>query len=360
MVGECRYYFPGANTPEGFVSYYGDILSQNEACRIFCIKGGPGTGKSTLMKDIGSYYLQKGINVEFLKCSSDPASLDGLLVNDKNIAIIDGTSPHITDPVNPGAVDEIINLAEHLDSDMLIEDKRKIIDLSRTISETFAQAYVYLKCTDAVYRRLNDIYKKYICEDKLYELIMSISLPDKRNKTGKKKRFFGSSITSSGLVNEFRSLTKEVRDIYLIEVPGGYKPSGIIDFLSGRIMNQGYDVEELYCPMKPNETAEHIISKEAGLALFTCNEYHGKDIFEPDKVRALIKADIMPITDTDKNMIEELKNVANENIGSAIKHLKIAKKKHDELENYYIKAMDFDAVNKIKEQIIKRINELTV
>ena len=146
----------------------------------------------------------------------------------------------------------------------------------------------------------------------------------------------------------------------MIEVPGGYKPSGIIDFLSGRIMNQGYDVEELYCPMKPNETAEHIISKEAGLALFTCNEYHGKDIFEPDKVRALIKADIMPITDTDKNMIEELKNVANENIGSAIKHLKIAKKKHDELENYYIKAMDFDAVNKIKEQIIKRINELTV
>ena len=42
--------FPGNNTPEGFFSYYEYILSQREADKIICIKGGPGTGKSTFFK----------------------------------------------------------------------------------------------------------------------------------------------------------------------------------------------------------------------------------------------------------------------------------------------------------------------
>ena len=41
-----RHYFPGNNTPLGFYSYYRYILSQKEASRIICLKGGPGTGKS--------------------------------------------------------------------------------------------------------------------------------------------------------------------------------------------------------------------------------------------------------------------------------------------------------------------------
>ena len=80
MAGKYRYYFPGGNTPEGFVSYYRDIMPQSEAARIFCIKGGPGTGKSTLMKQIGEHYIDEGMDVDLLKCSSDPASLDGIVI----------------------------------------------------------------------------------------------------------------------------------------------------------------------------------------------------------------------------------------------------------------------------------------
>ncbi|WP_206459271.1 hypothetical protein [Anaerovorax sp. IOR16] len=51
MAGKQRHMFPGNNTPEGFFSYYQYILSQKEADKIFCIKGGPGVGKSTFMKN---------------------------------------------------------------------------------------------------------------------------------------------------------------------------------------------------------------------------------------------------------------------------------------------------------------------
>ena len=164
MTGKYRYFFPGGNTPDGFVSYYRDILYQNEAARIFCIKGGPGTGKSTFMKEIGNYYLNKGYNVDFLKCSSDPDSLDGIVVKDKRTAIIDGTKPHVTDPLNPGAVDEIIDLGVLIDRDKICKDREVIVGLNEEISETFEYAYGYLKCAKILLEQKNKILKKYVSE----------------------------------------------------------------------------------------------------------------------------------------------------------------------------------------------------
>lgn len=40
MKGHIRNIFPGGNTPQGFYSYYNDILPQRKAEKIFCIKGG--------------------------------------------------------------------------------------------------------------------------------------------------------------------------------------------------------------------------------------------------------------------------------------------------------------------------------
>lgn len=357
MAGKYRCYFPGGNTPDGFFSYYGDIMPQKEAGRIFCIKGGPGTGKSTLMRQIGNHYLRKGLDVDFLKCSSDPASLDGIIIKDKNTAIIDGTAPHVTDPVNPGAVDEIINLGEFFNDEKLRNYRGEIIDLSSEISETFQYAYGYLKCADVMYRHMNRIFKKYISEETLYDFIMSVKLPGKRNAAGKRKRYFGSSITSSGMVNELTGLSKDIRDIYLIEAPTGYKTNVPMNFLSQIIVNQGYDVEELYCPMYPAGTAEHIISPDAGIGVFICNDFHGKELFDANNVKEIIKVTIKPMNGNDRERLEFLKKEAVSNIENVTRILKNAKKKHDDLEKYYIEAMDFAAIEEIKNKVICKIDE---
>lgn len=93
--GRARHMYPGNNTPEGFFSYYSYILSQREADKIICIKGGPGVGKSTFMRKIGEELLEEGHHIDFMHCSSDNGSLDGIVLRDKKIALIDGTSPHV-------------------------------------------------------------------------------------------------------------------------------------------------------------------------------------------------------------------------------------------------------------------------
>ena len=62
------------------------------------------------MKQSGMDLLKEGYDVEFMHCSSDPESLDGLVIPAFKVALIDGTAPHIVDPKNPGAVDETIHL----------------------------------------------------------------------------------------------------------------------------------------------------------------------------------------------------------------------------------------------------------
>ena len=115
-------YFPGANTPNGFHSYYDYILKSHEANRIIILKGGPGTGKSTFMKKISRHLSSLGYQTEILHCSSDPNSLDGVCSREIGFLILDGTAPHIVDPKCPGAVDEIINLGECWDKDKIAKN----------------------------------------------------------------------------------------------------------------------------------------------------------------------------------------------------------------------------------------------
>ena len=95
--GRIKHVFPGGNTSLGFFSYYDNILSQEEATRIIVIKGGPGVGKSTFMRKIAMEMIDRGYDAEFMHCSSDNNSLDGIVIPAIKVAMLDGTAPHVVD-----------------------------------------------------------------------------------------------------------------------------------------------------------------------------------------------------------------------------------------------------------------------
>lgn len=91
--GSIRKVFPGANTSQGFFSFYDQIISPQDATRIFVIKGGPGMGKSTMMRKIGEEMAERGYDIEYHCCSSDNGSYDGVRIQDLGIVLLDGTAP---------------------------------------------------------------------------------------------------------------------------------------------------------------------------------------------------------------------------------------------------------------------------
>ena len=90
----ATHYFLGANTYSGFYSLYHRFTSPAEGDFLCVIKGGPGGGKSTLMRRLGDAMRARGQQVEYVHCSADPDSLDGVKFPQMHIAYVDGTAPH--------------------------------------------------------------------------------------------------------------------------------------------------------------------------------------------------------------------------------------------------------------------------
>ena len=92
-------FFAGANSGEGFQNLFHEMVELEATYDVMILKGGPGVGKNTFMREIGRTMEQAGTPVEYLWCSGDPDSLDGVVLPEVRCAVVDGTSPHGTAPL---------------------------------------------------------------------------------------------------------------------------------------------------------------------------------------------------------------------------------------------------------------------
>ena len=99
-------WFLGANSCRGFSSLYEGYVDPAAGEFLRVIKGGPGCGKSTLMKRIGKAAEDAGLPVEYIHCSGDPESLDAVWLPTLRTGYVDGTAPHVivTEVHFPGGI----------------------------------------------------------------------------------------------------------------------------------------------------------------------------------------------------------------------------------------------------------------
>ena len=154
-------YFAAANSFEGFKSNFDSIFSPLTHKKLFILKGGPGTGKSTLMRGIADRFGDVA-RVTRILCSSDTSSLDGVVLekDEATVGIVDGTAPHVVEPKFPGAVEEIINLGDGFDYDALMNCSKEIIELSKKKSNAYKKAYVVLENAGEIYRDIDRCFEK--------------------------------------------------------------------------------------------------------------------------------------------------------------------------------------------------------
>lgn len=165
-----KHVFPGGNTAVGFFSYYHHMVAP-DTTRIFVLKGGPGVGKSTFMRKIGAEMLARGFDVEHHHCSSDNTSLDGLVIPAIGVALLDGTTPHVVDPVHPGAVSEIIHLGDYWNEEQLRPNKEHIMAANQRLSRRFNIAYSHL----AEAKVIRDEMESYVTESMSYARVSKLT-----------------------------------------------------------------------------------------------------------------------------------------------------------------------------------------
>ncbi|MBQ6262887.1 MAG: hypothetical protein IJK58_05160 [Clostridia bacterium] len=139
----CDVRFIGMNTADGFRWCLDGLPKERDLKRTYIIKGAAGTGKSTLMKTVADRFESGGNRVVRFLCSSDPDSLDAVLIGD-GILILDGTAPHVKDALYPGALSELVCLGNFWNKDKLICRSSEIVDLSEKKACCFRKAYRFM------------------------------------------------------------------------------------------------------------------------------------------------------------------------------------------------------------------------
>ena len=171
-----RSYFAAANGYYGFKSYFDNIFKSEKHKRVYVLKGGPGTGKSTLMKRITDTVELSGINYDNVHCSSDPSSLDGVIIYtaNGNYTIVDGTAPHERDAILPGAIDTIINLGDNFDIPLLESRREEIINLNKKKKDAYNTAYSYLHIAGDIKNKINELITRNFNYEKALHIISTI------------------------------------------------------------------------------------------------------------------------------------------------------------------------------------------
>ena len=159
-------FFLGANSPNGFVSRFAESFSAEDGWHTYIIKGGPGTGKSTVMKRVALYFLKQNIRVSLCPCSSDPTSLDAVIFPDVKIVLLDGTSPHLVDPKYPGVCEEIMNLGDCWDENILENNRNAVINLTDQNKMLHKRVRNYLSAAAALLEDTTQISAPYVNEEK--------------------------------------------------------------------------------------------------------------------------------------------------------------------------------------------------
>ena len=361
VSGKIIRYFAGGNTARGFYSLFDSSLEGLN--RIFILKGGPGTGKSSLMKDVGKVWSEKGYDIEFLHCSSDPDSVDGVIITSLQVAIVDGTAPHVIEPKLPGAVEEYINLGEAWDSKALASRKNDISELSKQVSDAFQMAYR----TYAEALKVHDDWEKIYFGNMDFEkanqltdsLLTSFFGEITLNKPSKVQHRFLGAATPVGAVDFVPNLTEDVPKRYFIKGRPGSGKSTMLKKIVAEGEKRGFDIEVYHCGFDPN-SLDMIIIRELGIAIFDSTAPHeyfpSRDSDEIIELYGTIIA-----TGTDEKFAEPIRECTvkyREKMEQGKGFLAKAKSLREQLEAIYIENMDFTIVDRHKQAIQMEIQRI--
>lgn len=342
--GRIVHNFPGSNTPEGFRGFMEWDLQDME--RIFVLKGGPGCGKSTLMKRVARNMAERGYDVEVWMCSSAPESLDGVIIPELAVAVVDGTAPHIVEPRLPGVVEEIVNLGEHWNQSQLREHKEEIRRLTGEIAASFERVYAKLAQGEEARREAAE---DYALPEGLEPERLAAGLAEEifGQERLRVRKFFAEAITRGGRQSYAQELSAACRCRYLL-AGTSEQVDAVLQQVADEAYERGHNMDLYYSCFQP-ELLEMVVIPGLSVCLVAsfCPE------LEPRYEDVVVR-----LNDNNNDNDNEEEPAAGEwqaCLDEAVAGLAEEHRLHDELESFYIAAMDFEGIDEAAKDIFGKI-----
>ena len=342
-------FFLGATGENGFVNRFSEIYSNTDGFRAYIIKGGPGSGKSTFMKRIADDFADDSPII--CRCSSDPQSLDAVILPFRRVMIADGTAPHVLEPEYPGARERILNFFDIFDCEQLYNSRDDVIEAFKRNADCHKAAGSYISAAGALLRtRLNTALT--FCDKskaEKYADTLSRKLLFATDKPACEVNMYIEAVTPDGYLCFADTPSKICDNVIAIDDDYSVCADIILNCIKENAKFAGHTVLTLRNPILPDIT-RGVIIPTANVAvvvsdfLSTCDNItrtvHTKRFYDCDE---LAKS---------RERLNFEKKGVKFMIDAAETCLRDAKITHDRLERFYISAADFEKLDDIYKKLI--------
>lgn len=351
-------FFLGANTPQGFCGFHHELYDGREGWRAFLIKSGPGTGKSSLMKSILADMRERGMETEALFCSSDPHSLDGVVVPAIKTVIFDATAPHILEPQYWGTVEQIVDLSSCMDAEILHKDYKAVIEATDACSAAHARCRQFMGAAATLLGDNRRMATACTDTEKVVRSAARIAAREWGGKSGqgKEKRRFLSALTPEGTVVFYETLQNLCPRIYALEDEYGAASELLLAQLRRRALEAGLDIITCPCPLFPQKI-DHLLIPELGLGFTQSNAHHRADFPVYRRIHAARFTDTEGLREV-KEKLSFNRKAARELLRQAHAAAVVAKGLHDRMEEYSKAAVDWKKVAALQKKTAERFCRL--
>jgi hypothetical protein len=336
------------------VSYFADCYNEKDDWRCYIIKGGPGTGKSSFMKKVAQKAEDTDLEYILCPCSSDPLSLDAVILPSKKTVVLDGTAPHETNPRYPAVCEEILNFGQFWDSEK-ITDKGKIINLTDQNKAHHKTAQKYLAAAGQI---MLDSYKTALScteidkTEKFADRLCQKYIP-KDNGTPYEWVRFLEGITPNGIISYPETILESCENVVIISDKFGACSNIIMNHIREFALTNRYEIITLKNAFLPSLITEHILIPKLSLAFVRESDYTK---FDTDIRRTHARRFTSnKLIHKSKERLKLNEKILKSLLNSSTDSLKKAKAVHDELEEKYKAIMDYQALNTFSEKWIAKL-----
>ena len=349
-------YFAASNSRGGFYSYY-EHCFRGRVDRLYCIKGGPGTGKSTLMREIMREGERRGYRAEAYYCSSDADSLDGVLLFGRtdSIGLLDATSPHAFEPRVPGARENIIDLGRFWNEQALTAEYPRIETLNRQKSDAYRACYRCLAGVGELSDALRDSVTPCVDIEKMNRTARRLTKGLGGGEQGDVEIRLRDSLGLGGRVR-LDTYMREAERLCLIE---DYHDSAylLMDQLVANAGGQKASMRISRHPILPDRTDAMLLT-ESKTAFVVCETQELSMLTELWPRARVISMRRMMQKESLRVMRDELRRLDRLRaalLDEAISQMSKASNAHFCLERIYSSAMDFAAKERYTAELCRRL-----
>ena len=354
-----KHYFLDGNTSKGYVSLIQYVI--NRINKIYVVKGSLSSEKTKLFKKISESFEQKGYLVQWLHNPSDEENLDGIIIPEKDIAVMDGSARNGVEAKYGNFIEQVFDLDESLNKANVVTNKNVIIQLQSEVEKFHVEAYARFAKGVKIHEKKEELYISAMDFDKANKVTAQLAanlfhdVSVEVEKAMVPQLFFGAA-TPKGAINYIDNITSDIKKRYIIKGRSGSGKSTVMRKIGKYGENLGLAVQYFPCGLDPH-SLDMIIIPSLSVAILDGTAPHVIDpTRKSDEVIDMFELCMDQSVEAkyDKEF-DQLHIQYKQQMSEGTKLLQKALESKIKLEEYYHGAVDMKSLKQKTDEIIATI-----